>query len=342
MPEDELAPTMKAALSALHWPTDELSERYFCQFLLDFSRRIKHPGCSQRRTLFLLSEVEEIGKSAFFNNLSKMNWDNTEDSFYTIVGGRPSNQFCEDAQMRTAALRVLDELDAMTKKSDQAELKDWISRTHDPMKKFFSAELENVPRAGIIVATGNKRESLPPDDENSRFMVVELCKKFDWGWLNNGGFRKIQELSKAVYHYGQVPGQHVDARDFNVFALSLEQQSQQIHRNKSHILASGSEDEALRLASWIESNQSWFSSATAEHVGFTLEELLRFGCDQKHANKLQKTDLKRAFKALGWDVVQQRTGDSKAYLLRKEGFRVSRATPADLGTLEGLLATRSV
>jgi len=345
MPEDEIEPTMKAALGALYWPEDELSERYFYQFLLDFSRRIKHPGCSQRRTLFLLSEVEEIGKSAFFNNLSKMDWKSTEDSFYTIVGSRPSNQFAEDAQMRTAVFRVCDELDAMTKKADQAELKDWISRTHDPMKKFFSAELENVPRAGIIVATGNKRESLPPDDENSRFMVVELCKKFNWDWLNNGGFRKIQELSKALYHYGKTPGQHVDSGDFNIFALNTEQQAQQIQRNRGHLLASGSEDEAKRLVGWIESAPQWFDEADGEHVGFTLEELLRFGCGQKNPNKMQKSELKRAFRGIAggaWDVNQFNSTALKGRFLQKEGFRVRRATPGDLATLEGLLATRSI
>jgi len=342
MEAEEIAPGLGAVLDALHWPDDELSSYYFNQFLLDFSRRVKHPGCIQRRVLVLISETEEIGKSSFFNNLTKMSWDDNENSPYTVSGGRPSNPFAEDAQMRTSVIRELPELDGITKKSDQADLKGWIADPKDSMKKFHSAELEQVPRAGIICATGNKKESLPPDDENSRFMVVELSKKFNWEWLNDGGFKKIQMLSKAMYVHGQWPDRQFNDPDFNGYSLSVEQQAEQIRRNRGHILQSGSEDEARRLVGWIESTPNWFDAVDGEHIGFTLEELLRFGCDQKNPNKMQKSELKRALKSLGWDVKDTRVGSGKAWLLRKEGFKLRRATPGDLSTLEGLVAARSV
>ena len=345
--EEEIAPTREAALGALYWPADELLIAYFNNFLLDLSRRVKNPGCSQRRVLVLISETEEIGKSSFFNNVTKMTWLGNEDSPYTVSGGRPDNQFTEDMQMRTSVVRELSELDGITKKADQANLKGWIADPKDSMRKFHSAEMENVLRAGIICSTGNKKESLPPDDENSRFMVVELSKKFNWEWLNDGGFKKIQMLSKAIYIHGQKhrpPGLHVDDANFNCYSLSVEQQAEQIRRNRGHILQSGSEDEAQRLVGWIKSTPNWFDEVAREHVGFTLEELLRFGCDQKNANQMQKSALKRAFRGLdggAWDVKQFNSAILKGRFLRKDGFGVRRATPGDLSTLEAMLATRS-
>jgi len=347
MPAEDVAPMVTDVLGALHWPDEVLSWHYFYQFLLDFSRRIKHPGCIQRRVLVLISETEEIGKSSFFNNITKMSWEGNENSLYTVSGGRPDSQFTEDAQMRTAVVRELSELDGITRKADQANLKGWIAAPNDSMRKFHSAEMEEVPRAGIICSTGNKKESLPPDDENSRFMVVELSKKFNWEWLNDGGFRKIQMLSKAIYIHGQRANRHFNDPDFNTFSLSEKQQAEQIVRNRGHILASGSEDEAQRLVGWIKSNSTWFDETEREHVGFTLEELLRFGCDQKNANQMQKSALKRAFRGLTdeggqWDVKQFNSATLKGHFLRKDGFKIRRATPGDLTALEGLLTSRSV
>jgi len=344
MPREEMDAVITDALGALHWPDDVLSWCYFYQFLLDLSRRVKHPGCIQRRVLVLISETEEIGKSSFFNNLTKMSWDGNENSPYTVSGGRPSNPFAEDAQMRTSVIRELPELDGITKKSDQADMKGWIADPKDSMKKFHSAELELVPRAGIICATGNKKESLPPDDENSRFMIVELSKKFNWNWLNDGGFKKIQMLSKAMYTHGQRPNRDFNDQEFNEYSLTIDQQAEQLQRNRGHILQSGSEDEARRLIGWIELTPNWFNEAAGEHVGFTLEEFLRYGCGQKNPNKMQKSELKRAFRGItggAWDVKQFNSTDLKGRFLQKEGFRVRRATPGDLTTLEAMLETKS-
>jgi len=349
MPIEDMEATISDALGALYWPADDLLCAYFNQFLLDLSRRVKHPGCIQRRVLVLISETEEIGKSSFFNNLTKMSWGGNENNPYTVSGGRPDSQFTEDMQMRSSVVRELSEIDGITRKADQANLKGWIADPKDSMRKFHSAEMEEVPRAGIICSTGNKKESLPPDDENSRFMVVELSKKFNWNWLNDGGFKKIQMLSKGMYVHGQWfhgkwAGRHFDDPNFSTYSLSLDQQAEQIRRNRGHILTSGSEDEAQRLVGWIMAAPQWFDEATREHVGFTLEELLRYGCDYKNATQMQKSALKRSFRGLDggvWDVKLFNSAALKGYFLRKEGFRVRRATPGDLATLEALLATRS-
>jgi hypothetical protein len=332
LPEGEVETALAEVKAMLRWPDDSLSSAYLCQFLVDLCRRPLNPGCVQRRVLVIFGE-ENIGKSALFGNIVKLgNFGVAGDSPFCIKGQPSSNEFTEMGRLAAAAVYCFDELDTMTRKADQAQLKEFISRPADTVKLFHKADMLHMKRRGIIAATGNHKNSLPPLETNTRWMPVDLTGRLDFEALNAGGWLLLQRLAMSLYTYGQT-GAPIDSEEFNVFTLSTAQIQEQIERNPDYILPSGQEDTVADLIRIIQHVPNWYNADRKNHIGLTASQILSIFTGVRNPSIMQSKALGESLRGVRWSLKTKKHEGQASRYATKDGWTVTPATPKDMKLL---------
>jgi len=147
------------------------------QYLVGAVARIYEPGCEARCLPVLVSKFQEIGKSETGKILFSCG-----DQEYWVEG--LSENLDKDTRMRcqTAWACELAELDGVTRRSDVAALKAFLTERTDSFRKPYGKGVERYPRNFVFWGTSNE----PPLRDltgNSRFLCVELPNKLlplDW------------------------------------------------------------------------------------------------------------------------------------------------------------------
>jgi len=147
------------------------------QYLVGAVARIYEPGCEARCLPVLVSKFQEIGKSESGKILFTCG-----DKEYWVEG--LSENLDKDTRMRcqTAWGIELAELDGVTRRSDVAALKAFLTERTDSFRKPYGKGIERYPRNFVFWGTSNE----PPLRDltgNSRFLCVELPNKLlplDW------------------------------------------------------------------------------------------------------------------------------------------------------------------
>jgi predicted P-loop ATPase len=163
------------------------------QFFVGAIARIYQPGCEARCTPVLVSRFQEIGKSTMGQILfSGGNQD------YWVEG--VSENLDKDARMRcqSAWACELAELDGVTRRSDVAALKAFLTERTDVFRKPYGRGVERFPRNFVFWGTSNE-SPLRDLTGNSRFLCVELPNKMlplDWAMAQRNAI-----WSRAIEQY---------------------------------------------------------------------------------------------------------------------------------------------
>jgi predicted P-loop ATPase len=125
--------------------------------------RVREPGCKFDLVMVLVSD-EGTGKSTFIRKLGN-GW--SSDSFHTVQGTRAFEQ------LQGAWLIEMAELSGM-RKADVEAVKHFITIQTDSFRPAYARVQEDFPRQCIFIATTNKTDFLQADNNNRRFMPVDV------------------------------------------------------------------------------------------------------------------------------------------------------------------------
>ena len=89
-----------------------------------------------------------------------------------------------------AVIVEITEMGGSTSARSREDIKSWLSRQHDKIRRAYRANAATTPRRFVHVGTTNRRDSLPNDPSgNRRFAVVELG--------DGGGFEAVVDHMEA-------------------------------------------------------------------------------------------------------------------------------------------------
>jgi predicted P-loop ATPase len=154
----------KPRLSKIHEhvllaPPDPLYGRMVEAWFVSAVARIYDPGCQVDTCLCLFSEAGGKKKTTFFRVASKGFWN----------GGHvdPSDK---DTVLvaHQSWIKLLDEVDDLTKRSEWSALKRWMTDPTDTFRPPYGRRPARFPRAFVFGATTNKQEFLPADSAAAR------------------------------------------------------------------------------------------------------------------------------------------------------------------------------
>lgn len=155
-------------------PGVELVGSYFGRTLTAAVARAMDPGCKHDHVLVLYGPDRSF-KSTLFRVLAGD--DNFRDTSFDVDN---KDAF---AQIAGAWIYEWSELDAYTRKHDQARTRNFLSSQVD----YFRAPYDRVPvehrRRGIIVGTSNDGDLLNDPQSSRRLWVVEVGRPIDIRWF---------------------------------------------------------------------------------------------------------------------------------------------------------------
>ena len=126
----------------------------------------------QFRYVLTLSGEQSVGKSLWFESLFKQVDDYFYGGFILKVGNKDS-----EIQVTNHGVIELAEIDATFKKSEQAQLKAFITSKYDDIRKPYGRDSKKYKRNTVFCATVNDHEFLRDPSGSSRFWVININRR---------------------------------------------------------------------------------------------------------------------------------------------------------------------
>lgn len=266
------------------------------QFFVGAIARIYEPGCEARCTPVLVSRNQEIGKSTLGRIL--FSGDNQD---YWVEG--VSENLDKDVRLRcqSAWACELAELDGVTRRSDVAALKAFLTERTDSFRKPYGKGVERFPRNFVFWGTSNE----PPLRDltgNSRFLCVELPNKLlplDWALAQRNAL-----WARAIEQYQS---------GFEWNRPTDKQRADRIAQNSNF----------EQIDPWIEELRPRLERDLEETVSLSdLYEVVRVSKDQQSSVNARRIRL--GVESLGWRYGVHKTRDKySAVIIQKRGFKIS-------------------
>ena len=150
---------------------DPLQATFIVKALLAAVWRVRRPGYDFKHCLTLVSDKQTCYKSLSFKCLASEEWFGDAK----FKGERDCL-----LKLHQTWIFELGELEKVTTKKDAAELKSILSVTTDSFRDPYGRTNYQHPRAGIFVATSNRRDFLVDPTGNTRFWIVDIKEKLDY------------------------------------------------------------------------------------------------------------------------------------------------------------------
>jgi len=262
------------------------------QFLVGAVARIYDPGCEARCTPVLVSRNQEIGKSTLGRIL--FSGDNQD---YWVEG--VSENLDKDVRLRCQSSWAceLAELDGVTRRSDVAALKAFLTERTDVFRKPYGKGVERFPRNFVFWGTSNE-SPLRDLTGNSRFLCVELPNKLlplDWALAQRNAI-----WSRAIEQY---------RLGFEWNRPTDKQKADRIEQNKQF----------EQIDPWIDEMRPRLERDKNEVVSLSdLYDVLKVGKDQQ--NPVNARRIKLGVESLNWKYGVHRIGKD-ADRTTKRGFK---------------------
>ena len=146
---------------------EEFDNSIVQRWLVHAVRRAYEPG-SPFGILLVLVGKQEAGKSRFFEELASREWFND--------GFKMSGKEADDVQKLTQSwIAEWGELDGGLKKSNEADIKAFVSRKVDRTREAYGTGTEARERSFVICATTNKESGFFSDETgNRRFALYQI------------------------------------------------------------------------------------------------------------------------------------------------------------------------
>jgi predicted P-loop ATPase len=262
------------------------------QFLVGAVARIYQPGCEARCTPVLVSRNQEIGKST----MGRILFSGSNDDFW-IEG--ISENLDKDVRMRcrSAWACELAELDGVTRRSDVAALKAFLTEKTDVFRKPYGKGVERYPRNFVFWGSSNE----PPLKDltgNSRFLCVELPNKLlplDWALAQRNAI-----WARAIEQYNS---------GFEWNRPTTEQRLVRIAQNENF----------EQIDPWIEEIRPRLERDLNEIIPYAdLYKVLGVATDQQSSVNARR--LRLAVEKLGWRYGTHRLSYSNVL---KRGFKIT-------------------
>ena len=145
----------------------ELAKSYLWKWSLQAVRAAIGDKGQASELVLILKGVQAAGKTMWFRSLAP------DDFVKTGLYLNPSNKDSV-LEANTAWINELGELDGMTRKVDHANLKAFLSKTDDYVRRPYAVVEERIPRKSVFGATVNTESFLVDDTGNRRYLVLEV------------------------------------------------------------------------------------------------------------------------------------------------------------------------
>ncbi len=178
-------------------PAPWLAEAYLRKTLVAAVARRVEPGCKHDHMLVLVGP-DRMRKSSFFRVLAGD--DNFADTAIDLNS--------KDGYMQVTGSWIYEwgELEAITRKSDVARIKSFISSQVDRYRAPYARGIEAHPRRGIFVGSSNSGEIIYDMDSDRRWWICELQREprvsIDLDWV---ALHRDQLWAEALDAYASTP-----------------------------------------------------------------------------------------------------------------------------------------
>lgn len=243
------------------------------RWLVHAVRRIYEPG-SPFGILLVLVGKQEAGKSRFFEELSSREWFND--------GFKLTGKEADDVQKLTQSwIAEWGELDGGLKKSNEADIKAFVSRKVDRTREAYGQGTYQRPRQFLLCGTTNKEAGFFSDETgNRRFALYNVGEKIDCDKTRKWRDRIWASAVKA-YREG--------------LSIHLSETERDIQRERNRLM--------FREDPWIEKIASYTRDRRDKDF-FTASTLLHdpycIGAQVDRSSSYDLNRVKVALTALGW------------------------------------------
>lgn len=141
-----------------------LKQLYIRKWMISAVARVMQPGCKADAMLVLYSRDQGIGKSSLARELGS--------PWFCDAPIRPDDKDSVLVIHRYWIIEV-SELDATTRKRDVAELRAFLSRAEDDVRKPYGRVSEVYPRMSVFLGTTNDPEVVREDD-GRRYLPIHV------------------------------------------------------------------------------------------------------------------------------------------------------------------------
>jgi predicted P-loop ATPase len=257
--------------------TDPLHAALMRRTMIAAVARAFDPGC-KHDNITILQGDQGLLKSTFWETLVGREYF-TDD----IASGTEKDEIIKLSQYW---LLEYAEFETAYRKKEVSQLKAFLSRRSDSIRRPYATDVEDVPRPSIFVGTTNKTEFLYDPTGERRYHVIPVLKEIDIALL-----KQERDLLWAA-------------------AVHAYRSGEQWHLTKE-------EDEALKAAnkqyqatdSWEEAIASYLATRSFTVVGDILTEVLKLElAKQDRASEMRVAEVLRR---LGWEKSKQRRINGK-------------------------------
>jgi hypothetical protein len=243
------------------------------RWMISAVARAMKPGCKVDTALVLVGP-QGAGKSSFFAALG--------GEWFTDSPVRVDDKDGKMVMRRTWIVEWA-ELDSMRRARDQEAIKAFLSSRVDHFRKPYGRDVQEVPRACVIVGTTNHREFLHDPTGNRRFWPIEVSRiEVPWVRLNR---EQLFAEARELYESGER------------WWLDAEEEAELVDQSREHVVHDAWLDP---LADWLRSQRA-LSEVTTGHA---LANAIG-----KPAGQWTRADENRVgilLRELGWDRTRRR------------------------------------
>jgi len=145
----------------------ELAKQFLWKWSLQAVRAAMGDKGQASELVLILKGQQAAGKTMWFRSLAP------DDFVKTGLQLNPNNKD-SIVEANTAWINELGEFDGMTRKVDHANLKAFLSKTDDYLRRPYAVVEERIPRKSVFGATVNTESFLVDDTGNRRYLVLEV------------------------------------------------------------------------------------------------------------------------------------------------------------------------
>lgn len=145
----------------------ELAKSFLWKWSLQAVRAVMGDKGQASELVLILLGGQGAGKTMWFRSLAP------DDFVKTGLQLNPSNKDSV-LEANTAWINELGEIDGMTRKVDHANLKAFLSKTDDYVRRPYAVVEERIPRKSVFGGTVNNQSFLVDDTGNRRYLVLEV------------------------------------------------------------------------------------------------------------------------------------------------------------------------
>ncbi|ACC84354.1 VapE domain-containing protein [Nostoc punctiforme] len=147
---------------------------YVLRFLIASVARAYDPGCYLDNVILFYGE-QGLGKSKFFEDLYG------KDYYATLPNETGDNDIV--AACKSVWCGEIGEWERFSSKKSQAEIKTFITKPKDVMRKYYTQSSINILRRFVLFGTTNHKDILKDTTGNRRYWVCEITKELDRDWV---------------------------------------------------------------------------------------------------------------------------------------------------------------